>query len=187
MAMGYPAAVNRSVLATLPRRDRRPDSAAVQRSEREGTWDLMTRASASEPKHIYVINDEASLLSLLRDLLEDEGYRATLETFDPSGIEGQLARIREVKPDLVVLDFLIGGELLGWQFLQCLRLQRDTAKLPVVVCTAAANTVKELGTHLTEQCVGVVLKPFNIDDLLAEITRGLEASIDDPWMLAKPS
>lgn len=148
----------------------------------------MTKASeAKRTKHIFVINDEATLLSLMRDLLEEEGYRATLETFDPSGIEGQLARLREVQPDLVVLDFLIGGELLGWQFLQCLRLQRDTAKLPVVVCTAAANTVAELGAHLTEQCVGVVLKPFNIDDLLAEITRGLDASVDDPWMLAKPS
>jgi CheY-like chemotaxis protein len=140
-----------------------------------------------EPKHIFVINDEPVLLSLLRELLEDEGYRATLDTFDPGGIEGQLARVREVKPDLVVLDFLIGGEPLGWQFLQALRLQRETEKLPVVVCTAAAHTVKELGSHLTEMCVGVVLKPFAIDDLLAEIKRGLEASTDDPWMLAKPS
>ncbi len=144
-------------------------------------------AKAQEPKHIFVINDEATLLSLLRELLEEEGYRATLETFDPSGIEGQLARVREVKPDLVVLDFLIGGELLGWQFLQALRLQRDTEKLPVVVCTAAASTVKELGAQLTEKSVGVVLKPFNIDDLLTEIRRGLDASADDPWMLAKPS
>jgi DNA-binding response OmpR family regulator len=144
-------------------------------------------AKAQGPKHIFVINDEATLLSLLRELLEEEGYRATLETFDPSGIEGQLARLREVKPDLVVLDFLIGGELLGWQFLQALRLQRDTEKLPVVVCTAAASTVKELGAQLTEKSVGVVLKPFNIDDLLTEIRRGLDASADDPWMLAKPS
>jgi CheY-like chemotaxis protein len=71
-------------------------------------------AKGQEPKHIYVINDEATLLSLLRELLEEEGYRATLETFDPSGIEGQLQRLREVQPDLVVLDFLIGGERLGW-------------------------------------------------------------------------
>ena len=140
-----------------------------------------------ESKHIFVINDEASLLSLLKELLEEEGYRATLDSFDPSGIEGQLARLRELKPDLVVLDFLVGGELLGWQFLQSMRLQRDTANLPVVVCTAAANTVKELGSHLTEKCVGVVLKPFDIDDLLGEIKRGLEASQDDPWILAKPS
>ena len=144
-------------------------------------------AKGREPKHIYVINDEATLLSLLRELLEEEGYRATLETFDPSGIEGQLQRLREVQPDLVVLDFLIGGEPLGWQFLQALRLQREMETLPVVVCTAAANTVKELGAHLTEKCIGVVLKPFAIDDLLAEIKRGLEASADDPWMLAKPS
>ena len=144
-------------------------------------------AKAPAPKHVYVINDEATLLTLFRELLEEEGYRATLETFDPSGIEGQLARLREVKPDLVVLDFLIGGEPLGWQFLQALRLQRDTEKLPVVVCTAAASTVKDLGAHLTEMCIGVVLKPFNIDDLLTEIRRGLDASVDDPWMLAKPS
>ncbi len=134
-----------------------------------------------------VINDEPALLTLFRELLEDEGYRVTLETFDPHGVESQLRRLREASPDLVVLDFLIGGEPLGWQFLQALRLQRDTEKLPVVVCTAAVNTVRELGAHLTEMGIGVVLKPFFIDDLLAEITRALAASSGDPGMHAESS
>ena len=108
-------------------------------------------AKAQEPKHIFVINDEATLRSPLRELLEEEGYRATLDTFDPGGVEGQLARVRQLKPDLVVLDFLIGGEPLGWQFLQALRLQRETEKLPVVVCTAAAHTVKD-ASRLRMRC-----------------------------------
>ena len=52
---------------------------------------------------------------------------------------------------------------------------------------AMPRMLKELGAHRTEKCVGVVLKPFAIDDLLAEIKRGLDASTGDPWMLAKPS
>jgi DNA-binding response OmpR family regulator len=41
--------------------------------------------------------------------------------------------------------------------------------VPVIVCTAAARQVEEFATHLDEMGVAVVLKPFDIDYLLAEI------------------
>jgi DNA-binding response OmpR family regulator len=137
-------------------------------------------------KHIFVINDEPTLLVVFRELLEDEGFRVSLETFNDSTLEGQYGRILDEKPDLIVLDFLIGGELLGWQFLQLLRLRRETAKIPIVVCTAAKRTVEERSDHLTQMAVGVVLKPFDIDHLLAEIRKALDATPDNPWSLAKP-
>ena len=39
----------------------------------------------------------------------------------------------------------------------------------MIVCTAAIRLVRELEGHLKEKGVGVVLKPFDIDDLLREI------------------
>ena len=41
----------------------------------------------------------------------------------------------------------------------------------VNVCTAAIKLVEELQPHLDTMSVGVVLKPFDIDHLLAEIDR----------------
>ena len=81
-----------------------------------------------------------------------------------------LRRVKADRPDLLVLDFLIQDEGKGLQFLQMLRMDRETRDIPVVVCTAA-KLVEELQMHLDAMGVGVVLKPFDIDHLLAQIDK----------------
>ena len=76
-----------------------------------------------------------------------------------------------------MLDFIVGDEGKGWQFLQMLRMDRATRDIPVVVCTAAAKMVEELQTHLDVMGVGVVLKPFDIDIVITEIARKLEPPV----------
>jgi CheY-like chemotaxis protein len=82
-----------------------------------------------------------------------------------------LGRIEADRPDLLVLDFVIQDEGKGWQFLQLLKMDPDTRDIPVIVCTAAAKLVEELQTHLDNMKVAVVLKPFDIDHLLAQIDK----------------
>ncbi len=60
-------------------------------------------------------------------------------------------------------------------------MQPLTARVPVVVCTAAVDLVTELGAHLTKMRVQVILKPFEIDDLYAAILRAIENSAADTW------
>lgn len=130
----------------------------------------MARADApSAQKHVFVINDTIAILELFRSLLEDEGYRVTTDGFSVELLE-MLRRVREAQPDLVVLDFLILDESKGWQFLQLLKLERATKDIPVIVCTAAAKLVNELQVHLDTMGVVVVLKPFDIDHLLGEMS-----------------
>lgn len=130
----------------------------------------MERAGEPGKKHIFVINDTTAILELFRDLLHDEGYRVTTDGFSVEMIE-MLARIRAEQPDLIVLDFVILDEGKGWQFLQLLKMDRETRDIPVIVCTAASKLVEELQTHLDDMGVSVVLKPFDIDRLLNEITK----------------
>jgi CheY-like chemotaxis protein len=90
------------------------------------------------------------------------GYEAVLMSYAPR----ELDRIREVAPDLIILDFLMGDrELLGWQLLQKLKMDRRLDAIPVIVCTAAVKAVSEQQGYLTEQGVTIVLKPFNVDQL----------------------
>ncbi len=96
--------------------------------------------SAPEPRHIVVINDELAMLSLYRDLLEEEGYRVSTLTYPTA----ELNDLRLLAPDLVILDMMFGGEDRGWTFLQQLRLDRRTATLPVIVCTAAVRLVRDV-------------------------------------------
>ncbi|MDQ3411170.1 MAG: response regulator [Chloroflexota bacterium] len=116
-------------------------------------------------RHVLVVNDTQEILDLFREILEDEGYRVSLYTY----AFRDLGDILKQKPDLIILDFMIGGEDYGWQLLQKMKMNRETARIPVIVCTAALGLVRQLEGHLKEKSVGIVVKPFDIDDLLREI------------------
>jgi len=124
--------------------------------------------------HILVVNDTPEILELFRELLEGEGFRVSLYSYAFRDLD----EIKRAKPDLMILDFIIGGEDHGWQLLQKLKLDRATADLPVIVCTAALGVVRELEGHLREKGVTVVLKPFDIDDLLTEVRARLPETAD---------
>jgi CheY-like chemotaxis protein len=125
---------------------------------------------AQKQKHIFVINDTVAILELFTSLLEEEGYRVTTDGFSVEMVE-MLERVKNERPDLIVLDFVILDEGKGWQFLQMLKMDRETRDIPVVACTAASKLVEEQQTHLDTMGVQVVLKPFDIDRLLAAIDR----------------
>jgi CheY-like chemotaxis protein len=124
-------------------------------------------AANERRKHILVINDVPVLLEVFCNLLESEGYRVSLNNFSDFDVAQKLADVKRLKPDAVILDFVFGGEPLGWQLLQLMKLDRATARIPVVVCTAAARQVADLQGHLRTMGVAAMLKPFDIDTLLA--------------------
>lgn len=133
---------------------------------RAGASDTAIR---TDKTRVLVVNDTQEILDLFRDILEDEGYDVVLSSF---GFK-ELDDIREINPDLVILDFLFGGEPHGWQLLQKIRMTRDMKDLPIIVCTAALKMAQELEGHLKSKNVGLVLKPFDIDDLLVEVSDAL--------------
>jgi DNA-binding response OmpR family regulator len=121
--------------------------------------------------HILVLNDVAEILDLFEAILSDEGYRVSRGTMLPGDLSQTFRQVKEAQPDLLIADFLFGHDPLGWQLVQMLKMDSATAALPVVVCSAAAKQVEEIKVHLDEMGIGVVLKPFDIDTLLAEVSR----------------
>ena len=119
---------------------------------------------------ILAINDSQSILDLFRLLLTDEGYEVALYT-DP---DQAVADLEQVKPELIILDWLFGQEDLGRQILQRLKLNPSTAAIPVVVGSAGIRMVREVEEYLRAKGVAVVYKPFAIDDLLSVITTALQ-------------
>jgi CheY-like chemotaxis protein len=137
-----------------------------------------TQDDATQPAtHIMVINDTPEILDLFTELLESEGYRVTTDRFTIE-LAQMLQRVRDLQPDLMVLDFIIGREGQGWQFLQLLKMDRQTRTIPVVVCTAAVTIVRDLQPHLDDMGVRVVLKPFDIDVVLSTVALHLEKAAD---------
>jgi len=121
---------------------------------------------------ILVVNDTQDILDLFGRLLEEEGYEAVLSG---SPVQ-QVSEIERINPDLIILDFIFGGEKFGWQMLQMLKIQQSTAKIPVIVCTVAVDIVREQEGYLTSKGIRVIYKPFDIDELLDSIKQALNLS-----------
>lgn len=118
-------------------------------------------------KHILVVNDTQEILDLFRMILEEEGYHVTALGF---AVE-DLRRIIDAAPDLVILDLVFDREYIGWQTLQKMKMHRETEKIPVLICTAEVRKAQEIQGYLTEKGVGLLLKPFDIEDLVSQVTR----------------
>ncbi|MDQ2885589.1 MAG: response regulator [Chloroflexota bacterium] len=113
--------------------------------------------------HILIIDDDQSILEMMRLVLEEEGgYRVTTaeNTFE------DVDDVERLQPDLILLDFLLQGRNTGWNFLQKLRLHRPTKDIPIVLCTAALSDVKEQEPILIQKGIPILYKPFDVDELL---------------------
>ncbi len=127
----------------------------------------------AKAKHVLVINDSEEMLHLFEEILHSEaGYRVTIGSFTLSMIKW----IKEVNPDLVITDLLHEQEQVGWQLVDKLKMDRETANIPIIVCTGAAEDVKNRERVLAEMNIAVVLKPFDIDELLRVVETKLEES-----------
>ncbi len=85
-------------------------------------------------RKILVVDDDASVRTLVRDVLEIEGYEVVVAE---DGFAG-LRRIEAQRPDCVVLDVMMPG-MDGHGVLQRIRSAEGGASLPVVMLTAAAD------------------------------------------------
>jgi CheY-like chemotaxis protein len=115
---------------------------------------------------IAVINDDTALLDLMHDLLENEEHYAVL-----IGREWDRAYelVKEAQPDLVILDIRIGGEEHGWTILNLLTLDPATRPIPIIVCSAAVQSLHEHQEMLSKFGIHALAKPFDLDTLLSTI------------------
>ena len=120
---------------------------------------------------IMVINDTQEILELFRLILEPEGYEVALYSYAIR----DMADIERVKPDLVIVDFFFGVERQGWQMVQKLKMNRRTASIPIIVCTAADQAVRDIEGYLQAKNIALVPKPFDIDDLLIAVKQALNS------------
>ena len=124
-------------------------------------------------QHILAINNDPAILALFRDLLEEAGYQVSLQNCS----DRELAKIRALKPDLIVLDYMWATEDDSWSLLQMLRMDPATAVIPIVLCTGAVREVAALQSHLMDMGISVVIKPFNIDHLVDVIRERLAPQV----------
>jgi len=85
----------------------------------------MESAPSSSRQHNLAINNEAAVLAVFRELLEDEGYRVSTQRY----AEKDLAEIVTLAPNLTILDYMWASDDVGWSLLQMLRMDPRTSAL----------------------------------------------------------
>lgn len=122
-------------------------------------------------KHrILAIEDEPVIIQLFRLNFELRGY----EVLSCEASEDIPARIREEKPDLVILDILMPGKN-GWAILKELKSDDSTSSVPVVICSVMAKAEdrkkgKEMGAF------EYVTKPFDLRELVTVVEQAISDS-----------
>ncbi|GCE16282.1 response regulator [Dictyobacter kobayashii] len=111
---------------------------------------------------ILVVDDEVSIIEVLRDVLIDEGYEVMTAS---NGKEG-LACLEKTRPDLVLCDVMMpvidGREL-------CRRMTANPhlRSIPLIFMTAVHKAFNQIDCHY----VAVIAKPFDIDEVLDIVAR----------------
>ena len=82
-------------------------------------------------KKLLLVEDDRTLADLIGFTFERDGYDVT-RTGDG---EEALILVEEVRPDLVILDWMIEG-ISGIEVCRRLRRKQDTANLPIIILTA---------------------------------------------------
>jgi len=116
--------------------------------------------------HILVIDRSPDILQLMRDILCGEGYRVSLFANLEHGIE----EITSLAPALIIVDSAWDAGSDRWPLLERLRHDENTAGIPVILCTGAVREASADRKRLEALGIRVVLKPFDLDPFLMEIS-----------------
>jgi two-component system, OmpR family, response regulator VicR len=117
-------------------------------------------------KFILCIEDEPEMIDLIRLILERRGFKVEGAS---GGMEG-IRKVRELHPDLVLLDLMM-PDMDGWEVYQQMKADEATRDIPVIVVTAKAQSIdKVLGLHIAK-VDDYISKPFSPQDLLASVEK----------------
>lgn len=115
---------------------------------------------------IAVIDDDVEILSLIENILSDNGY--DVKTYsEPSGI---IQELREYLPSLILLDIHMPSRS-GIDVLKEIKKDPVLKKIPVVMLTVEGS-LSEIQTSLLYGANTYILKPAQSKDIL-EIVRNL--------------
>jgi DNA-binding response OmpR family regulator len=118
-------------------------------------------------KTILVVDDEETIRSLIKRIMQDAGYDVTTAANGEEAFN-ILSQQKERSPDLVILDIMMPG-LNGLEVLDIIRGRFD---IPVIMLTAkqAVTTVRDA---LAIGADDYVRKPFRTTELVARVKAKL--------------
>jgi len=124
---------------------------------------------------ILVVDDEAPIISFLRSTLEPQDYKVVSAS---AGLEAVETASKE-QPHLVLLDYML-PDIDGLEVMR--RIHQQYPGICIIMMTAD-TTVATAVKAMHQGAFDYISKPFNLEQLLASVKRGLKASLETRELL----
>jgi two-component system, OmpR family, phosphate regulon response regulator PhoB len=112
-------------------------------------------------KLILIIEDDPDIAEVITIILTDDGHRVTTITEATNIVD----TVQEIKPDLVITDYILNG-INGGEYCSQLKHDPRTSHLPVIILSGYGRVLDSLGHYGADQ---IIHKPFSNDDLSAKV------------------
>ncbi|MBI1795515.1 MAG: response regulator [Candidatus Eisenbacteria bacterium] len=122
-------------------------------------------APAAEPARVLVVDDEASVVEVFEEFLSTQGYRLTMAANGEQAVK----LLPSLKPDIILTDLNLPG-VSGLEVMRAAK--RVDPEVCVVVVTGYASASTAIDA-LRQGAYDYVTKPFDLEDVLQIIERGL--------------
>src|SRR5579871_2349056 len=123
---------------------------------------------------VVVVEDDPSTRELMVAILDEGGYASlALDNGD-----GAVEVVKAVRPAALILDLVLRSSLSGWEVLAQLEHETTVCQVPTLVCSADAWALRDRAPQLLARGIGVLEKPFLIDELLRWLHERCPAPID---------
>lgn len=119
---------------------------------------------------VVVVEDEPELRRLMEEALEEQGYRV----YAARDGKTALSALEYLRPDVVLLDIHL-PDMSGWEIRKQMSQDERLAGVPVLAVTAYGGSTIEASARESLGFVGLLRKPFQLDALLEETRRTIEA------------
>lgn len=110
-----------------------------------------------------MIDDDASILKLVSDVLAEEGFSVTTASNGEEGIK----KIHRSQPNLVILDLRL-PDMDGFQICQNLKKDKSVSSIPIIMLTVK-STKSSTVAGLEMGADDYIVKPFNQEELVARV------------------
>jgi two-component system response regulator AtoC len=114
---------------------------------------------------VLVVDDEESVRQMLKDVLENDGYKVLLSADGRDAIK----KINEMTPEAVLLDIRM-SETDGMAVLEIIR--KTGNMVPIILMTAFGTTDMAIQA-MQAGAFDYIIKPFNLDELVLTVRKAV--------------
>lgn len=129
--------------------------------------DLISKKNKKKPL-ILIVDDIPKNIQVLGNFLLEQEYELSVATSGKQALE----LVKLLKPDLILLDIMM-PEMDGFEVCNEIKNNEELKEIPIIFLTAKSE-IKDIKKGFSLGAVDYIVKPFNLDEVLARINTHLE-------------